>query len=117
DRHVLAFDKADIAQALAKSGEPTCEGFWRTGVKKSDHRHRRLLRVRGERPRRRYSATKKCDELAPFHSMTSLASARSIGGMLRPSAFAVLRLMISSSLVASWTGSSPGFSPLRTRPV
>jgi ABC-type uncharacterized transport system substrate-binding protein len=37
-------------------------------------------------------------------------------GMVWPRALPVLRLMTSSNLVASWTGSSPGFSPLRTRP-
>ena len=36
--------------------------------------------------------------------------------MSRPSALAVLRLTISSTLVVCWTGRSAGFSPLRTRP-
>jgi len=36
-----------------------------------------------------------------IHSMTSSARARSVGEMLSPSAFAVLRLMISSSLVGT----------------
>ena len=52
---------------------------------------RRLLRARRERPRRR--AAKKRDELAPSHSITSSARASSIGGISRPSAFAVLRLI------------------------
>src|SRR3974390_2615946 len=47
------------------------------------------------------------------HSMTSSASARSVGGMVRPSALAVLRLSISSNLVGCWTGQSPGVAPLR----
>ena len=34
-----------------------------------------------------------------------------------PRALAVFKLMTSSILVACWTGKSPGFSPLRTRPV
>ena len=38
-------------------------------------------------------------------------------GTVMPSALAVLRLMISSTLVACWTGRSAGFSPLRMRPV
>jgi hypothetical protein len=33
-----------------------------------DHRHRRLLRARGERPRR--CASEPCDELPPPHSIT-----------------------------------------------
>jgi hypothetical protein len=51
------------------------------------------------------------------YSMTSSARARIDGGTVRPSALAVLRLMISSTFVDWTTGSSAGFSPLRTRPV
>jgi hypothetical protein len=40
-----------------------------------------------------------------------------VGGRVRPSVFAVLRLMTNSSLVASCTGRSAGFSPLRIRPI
>src|ERR1051326_2810247 len=50
-----------------------------------------------------------------LYSTTSSARARSVGGMSRPSALAVLRLMTSSKVVGSWTGRSPGFSPLRMR--
>src|SRR6202043_1896720 len=50
----------------------------------------RLLRLRSERPRCR--ATEQRDELAPFHSITSSARARSRGGTSRPSALAVVRL-------------------------
>jgi hypothetical protein len=39
------------------------------------------------------------------------------GGTARPSVLAVLRLTISSIFVACWTGRSPGFSPLRIRPI
>ena len=52
-----------------------------------------------------------------LYSITSSASASNVGGILRPSAFAVLRLMINSNLVGSITGRSAGFSPLRIRPV
>ena len=38
-----------------------------------------------------------------------------IGGTSRPSALAVLRLMTSSNLVGSCTGSSPGLAPRRMR--
>src|SRR5262249_45717445 len=81
----------------------------------ADPAHRRLLRARGERPRRRPDEQR--GELAPPHSITSSASASSAGGIARPSAFAVLRLMISSNLVGAITGRSAGFSPLRIRPV
>jgi hypothetical protein len=61
----------------------------REGMKKSDHRHRRLLCARRQRPRRR-RATEQRDELAPFHccnhSITSSARASSVAGTSRPSA-------------------------------
>jgi hypothetical protein len=50
-----------------------------------------------------------------FHSITSSARASSVGGISRPSAFAVLRLITSSSLVGRCMGRSPGFSPLIMR--
>jgi hypothetical protein len=56
-------------------------------------------------------------ELAAVHSITSSATASRFGGMVRPSALAVLRLMANFNLVACWTGKSPGFSPLRMRPT
>ena len=51
------------------------------------------------------------------YSITSSARASSIGGISRPSAFAVLRLITSSNLVDRITGRSAGFLPLRIRPV
>src|SRR5262245_17512240 len=51
------------------------------------------------------------------HSITSSARPSRESGKVRPSALAVLRLMISSTLVDCCTGKSAGFSPLRTRPV
>src|SRR6476659_1411970 len=45
------------------------------------------------------------------HSITSSASARSCGGISRPSALAVLALITSSNLVACTIGRSLGFSP------
>src|SRR5262249_37610251 len=73
-----------------------------------------LLRVRRERPRGRRAAEQR-DELAPLHSITSSAVCRNGSGMVRPSAFAVLRLMTSSYLVGCWTGRSLAFAPLRIR--
>jgi ABC transporter substrate binding protein len=49
------------------------------------------------------------------YSITALAVASSVGGTVRPSALAVLRLMTSSYLVGAWTGRSAGFSPLSMR--
>ena len=52
-----------------------------------------------------------------IYSTTSSATARIFAGKSRPSAFAVLRLITSSSLVACSTGRSAGFSPFRIRPA
>ena len=49
------------------------------------------------------------------YSIISSARASSDGGISRPSALAVLRLMTSSYLVGACTGRSAGFSPLRMR--
>src|SRR5262249_53492544 len=49
----------------------------------------------------------------PHHSITSSARASSVGGMVRPSALAVLRLMTNSSLVDCSTGKSAGLAPLK----
>src|SRR5262249_44231624 len=55
------------------------------------------------------------DERAPPHSITSSARASSEVGIVRPSAFAVLRLITNSYLVGYCTGKSAGLSPLRMR--
>src|SRR5262245_13389715 len=49
------------------------------------------------------------------YSMTSSARASTDGGIVRPSALAVLRLIASWYLVGVCTGRSAGFSPLRMR--
>jgi hypothetical protein len=49
------------------------------------------------------------------YSMTSSARASSIGGTVRLSALAVLRLITSSYFVGACTGKSAGFYPLRIR--
>jgi len=51
------------------------------------------------------------------YSITSSARPSSVIGNVRPSVFAVLRLMSSSIFVNCCTGRSAGFSPLRMRPV
>src|SRR6516164_9327801 len=49
------------------------------------------------------------------HSMTSSARTSNEGGTVRPSAFAVLRLITNSNLVGICIGSSSGLVPLRMR--
>src|SRR5262249_21135245 len=70
-----------------------------------------LLRPRRQRPRHR--AADQRDDLAALHSIPSSARASTLGGISRPSALAVLRLITSSNLVGCSTGSSAGFAPLK----
>src|SRR5262249_51782734 len=79
----------------------------------TDHRHPRLLRARRERPHRRAAAQR--DELATFHSITSSARASKVGGISRPSALAVLRLITSWEGVGAWAGRSAGSPPSKRR--
>src|SRR6516164_256260 len=116
DSDVLPFDVTGFLETFTERGHITRSDFRSPRVQKLDHRHRRLLRARRERPRGRRAANQG-DELAPFHSITSSASASSLSGIWRPSAFAVLRLITSSYLVGSTTGRSADFSPLRMRPA
>src|SRR5262249_10778928 len=65
DRRILALDIAGFAQAPTESGYAGGECYSRPAVEKADHRHRRLLRARHERPCRR--TAEKRDERAPPH--------------------------------------------------
>src|SRR5262249_16461167 len=73
-----------------------------------------------DRPQRKASARRRAaeqrDELATLHrrnhSITSSARATNVGGMVRPSARAVCRLMTNSNLVGCWTGKWDGSAPL-----
>src|SRR5262249_40532064 len=96
NREVLALNIARRPQPLAKSAQHIAVRIRRLAVKEPDHRHRRLLRARRERPRGR--AADKRDELAPLHSMTSSARASTDDGISSPSTFAVFRLITISYL-------------------
>src|SRR5215510_2933297 len=52
-------------------------------------------------------------ELAPLHSITSSVRTSNVGGMVMPSALAVLRFITSSNFVGCWIGRSAGFAPFR----
>src|SRR5262245_2331347 len=116
DGHVPALDVACLIEGAAKRGRGTCHAIGRAAVDKGDDWHRRLLRARRQRQRGRRAAEQR-NELAPPHSITSSAMARSDGGTARPSIRAVSALMTSSNLVACTTGKAAGFSPLRMRPA
>src|SRR5262249_43356440 len=114
DHQILPLDKSGFTQAAAERRDHVGRLAGRAAAEKPDHRHRRLLGTRHERPHRR-RATEKRDELAPPHSITSSARASSVGGISRPSALAVLRLITSWYVVGAWTGRSAGWAPLKRR--
>src|SRR5262249_21022565 len=117
DRNGPILDPAEFAQPLHKCGDPRALRRRRGRAQEPNGRQlSRLLRGRRERPRSCRTA-QQGDELAAFHlhSITSSAVCRNGSGMVRPSVFAVLRLMTSSYLVGCWTGRSLAFAPLRIR--
>jgi hypothetical protein len=69
DRDVLAFDIACFLEALAKPPHEVRDSISRSGIEKPNHRHRRLLRARRQRPkqRRRRGGAEERDEIPPFH--------------------------------------------------
>src|SRR5262245_8797812 len=72
-----------------------------------------LLRL-GGKGRDNHASSERTDEGSPVHhSITWSARPSTDGGMVRPSAFAVLRLMTRSYLVGCSTGRSAGLAPLR----
>src|SRR5262249_61522836 len=119
DAHIAPDDPAQFAEALQ---ERCVAGLSFGIVCQPGHEHAdpprlsALLRPRRERPRGRRAAERQ-DERAALHSITSSARPSSEIGTLSPSAFAVLRLMTSSTLVDCCTGRSEGLAPLRMRPT
>src|SRR5262249_25329468 len=114
DRYVIALDIAGVLEALAKSAQTVLNSLRRSVIKEADHRHRRLLRARRERPRGDRAAEQR-DELAPFHhSITLSARTTNVLGTSCPLAFAFLRLMTSANLAGCSPGRSPGFAPRRS---
>src|SRR5262245_35476247 len=65
----------------------------------------------------RRAAEQRDERAALHHSITSSAVASSDGGISRPNAFAVLRLITSSNFVGCITGRSAGLAPFRRRPA
>src|SRR5262249_53695425 len=93
--HVAAVGPAQFLQPLHERSE-ACLPFRIAGCGRHEPADAPLpvglLRARRERPRNRRAAEQR-DELAPLHSITSSTSASSVGGTVRPSAFAVPMLM------------------------
>ena len=98
DRDVLAFGITALLQPWLKPAQASAVTSGDCGCDEADHRHRRLLRARRERPSS-CRAAKQRDEFAPLHSITSSASESRLSEILTPSAFAVVRLMTNSNFV------------------
>ena len=113
DHDILPLDESRCTETLPEGCHDARGISGRTAAEKPDHRHRRLLRARCERPHRR--AAEQRDELTSPHSITSSARASNDGGTVRPSVLAALRLITSTYLVGACTGRLAGFSPLRMR--
>jgi hypothetical protein len=116
DHHASTLDIVGFTEGVAERGRVARHASGRPGVQEPDHRHRRLLRARRERPSRNRTADERY-EFAALHSITSSARAMSVGGTVRPRALAVLRLMTNSNLVGCTIGKLFGFSPARIRPA
>src|SRR5262249_11492866 len=109
DRDVLILDESPLLEPFAKGSNAILVASGRRDTYPSDHRHRRLLRTRRNRPRRR--AAEQRQERAPSHSITSSARASSVCGKSNPSALAVCKLMVKLNLVERSTGRSAAFTP------
>src|SRR5262249_42819373 len=102
-----------IGRGKAASGRATVSDQpGSASVVLADTRNHRDIDAAGARNQRAHAADER-DERAPPHSITSSARASSVAGMLRPSAFAVIRFTIRSNLVGCWTGRSVGLAPRR----
>ena len=121
DRDVLAIDPAERAHPVQEAlGVGVCgvrageAGLRGVGENERDSgRFPRLLRLGHDR-RSKEHRTRASEERATVdHWMISSARPSSDGGIVRPRALAVLRLMTSSNLVGCSMGRSAGFAPFR----
>src|SRR5262249_2802357 len=121
DHEVTALNKADIGKSLPHTSQCLSIRTFRSDPEIANaypliRLGKRHAKRRGLRPCRCCAAEQR-DELSPLHSITSSASASSVGGTVRPSAFAVPMLMTSSNAVGCMTARSAGVVPLRILPV
>ena len=116
DDEILAFDLALLLQTLfdpffarLESGRPSSE------CQDSNATYLPRLLPLGDERRGEEGTSQGSEEHPPVHhSITWSARCRRDGGMVRPRALAVLRLMTRSNFVGCSMGRSPGRAPLRT---
>src|SRR5262249_16839654 len=103
---VAALRVVAFAQTFRKRIRQVVPGLGRLTIEEANHRNRRLLRPRRQRPCGRRTAEQR-DEIAPLqllaHSITSSARASTVCGISKSSALAVLRLITVSYLTGACT--------------
>jgi hypothetical protein len=111
----LAFNIAKVAQPL-----PECfkaPELWFVSltavVQETDLRDLRAWLRLDEQRRHEEAQHQQSEERAHLHRITSSAWNRSVGGMVSPRAWAVLRLITNSNFMGCSTGSSAGLAPFR----
>jgi hypothetical protein len=109
DREVLRRAAAPVGDLEGLRGRPAV----RTKVARAEP-HRGDLAATGPAGPRWAEAAGGVEPDGRRHWMISSARASTAGGIVRPSALAVFRLMMSSNLVGCSTGRSAGFAPFRT---
>src|SRR5215510_9618887 len=100
DRHILALDEGGFTKALAECGQIPCTIDRRRAAEEPDHRHRRLLRPRRERPRH-CRATEQRDELASFHVSYD-------SGLMFAARTTLLHFSVSSAMSLPKSAGEPG---------
>src|SRR5262249_49600292 len=110
DDDILTLDPPELAQRLPERVEVGPHKY----PKKPYPTHLPgLLRLSGERHGEEATGQRGNERSPCCHWITSSARASSDGGIVRPRAFAVFRLITSSNLVGCSTGRSAGFAPRR----
>src|SRR5215471_8702221 len=105
-------DRLTAFEAEARIGRQRCCAA-SAGQAESAATPKAELRVRRVAPPAARALLLRSRVLVCGHSITSSARASSDGGIVRPRAFAVLRMITSSNLVACSTGKSAGLAPVR----
>src|SRR5262249_2124112 len=115
DEEVLSLDIAQVAHPLQERSVPVgaCPGLSRTEIKKTDARHLPGRLRLGDERRSKGAKRQPAQERAPVHSITWSARCRTDSGMVTPSAFAVLALMIKANFVGCSMGRLLGLAPFR----
>ncbi len=115
----LPFDPAELAHFVEEGFERDLLLRARAGREHTDAPRARcgVLRPKRQCASRHNDADGAPEHATPVHWITSSARSSNDGGMVRPSALAVLRLITSSTLVGCRTGRSAGLAPLRILPV